>query len=58
MTDEILVEKRKFDAILRRMIATKPTPFKEMVSQSKAKKRGKKKVKKIQKMGRTYDPNA
>ena len=46
------------DAILKRMIATKPTPHKEMPSQSKAKKRGKKKVKKIQKMGRTNDTNA
>lgn len=42
MTDEILVDKRKFDAILKRMIATKPTPHKDMASQSKAKKRGKK----------------
>ena len=42
MTDEILVDKRKFDAILKRMIATKPTPHKEMPSQSKAKKRSKK----------------
>jgi len=46
VTDEILVEKGKFDAILKRMIATKPTPHKDMPSQSKARKRGKK----IQKM--------
>jgi len=49
MTDEILVEKCKFDAILKRMIATKPTPHKDMPSQSKAKKRGKRKIQKMDK---------
>jgi hypothetical protein len=49
MTDEILVDKSKFDSILKRMIATKPTPHKDMPSQSKAKKSGSKKVQKIDK---------
>ena len=44
MTDDTQVEKEKFDAVLKRMIATKPTPFKEMVDQSKSKKRGKTKI--------------
>jgi hypothetical protein len=43
------VIKQDFDAVLKRMIATKPTPHKDMPSQSKAKKRSKKNVQKSDK---------
>jgi hypothetical protein len=49
MTDDIQVVKCKFDAVLKRMIATKPTPHKDMPSQSKAKKRRKKNAQKMDK---------
>jgi hypothetical protein len=49
MTDDIQVVKCKFDAVLKRMIATKPTPHKEIVRRSKANRSKKKKIQKMDK---------
>jgi hypothetical protein len=38
--DEAVVEKDKFDAVLRRLIASKPMPFKDVVAKPKPRKDG------------------
>jgi hypothetical protein len=40
MPDEIVVEKKKFDALLTRMIASPPETFKEVVAKPKPRKDG------------------
>jgi len=40
MDDNLAVDKAKFDAVLRRLIDTKPTTFKDAVAQPKPRKDG------------------
>ena len=51
MSDEIMFDKEKFEAVLKRLINTKPITFKDAVSKPKLKKDGTPKRRKtVQKM--------